>query len=174
MKAQHSDVHLILWGESSQLQVGKHDFINLLLLIFHYLWAHSLFFHFLQCNFSSDLFSLSVVCVPPSQWFTAVWYPICWFSSTKLYFLFTPCCLTCFCAHCKFTERIWGAAFRQCSAEKQQQLLHGTPHQHPSTPCSPSFLLLPPSLNQLSARHQYHPPNPNPSQSAVYPKCFTH
>lgn len=34
-----------------------------------------------------------------------------------------------------------------------------------------SFLLLPPSVIQLSAMRQYHPPDPTSSQSAIYPKC---
>lgn len=46
-------------------------------------------------------------------------------------------------------------------------------HQHPSSPCFPSFLLSPsPSLNhRASAMHPSPPSHPSPTQSPLYPTC---
>lgn len=99
--------------------------------------SFSLFCHFLQCNLSSDLFSLCVDCFPPNG---SLLCDIPFVGSAPLNSTFSlPPAVWLVFAHWKFTKRIWGAAFRRCSAGKQKQLLHGVPHQHLSTPRFPFF-----------------------------------
>lgn len=109
----------------------------------------------------------------PSQWFTAVWYPICWFSSTKLYFLFTPCCylflLTV--SVLRGFEGLHSACALQKNKNNFSKELYTNILQPPATLLFLCFL--PQWIISLLCTSIILT-NPNPSQSAVYPKCFAH
>lgn len=157
MKEWHSVVQLIPKNECHQLQAGKHAFINLLFFTntsHHYLYIFSAVHWLLRL-----VFFVYTLRIPPCG---SLLCDIPFVGSAPLNSIFSlPPAVRLVFVHCKFTGRIWWTAFCQCSEEKQKQLLHGaTYQQHPSTPCFPSSLLLPPSVNQLSAMHQHRPPSP--------------